>query len=104
MTEFQFLENMAFYQRRFEYLHYSIVRKLNSYIRTNPVHDLAFYRKIDTLSSQICLTYYAIEILKDFNSDKYKNLALITDHYNFPNGVPVTKINPEGTGNFDDQI
>lgn len=93
MTEFQFLENMAFYQRRFERLYFTIIRELNSYIRQNPVHDPAFYRMIERYSSLITLTCAWINLLKAFNSDKYTNIFKITDHYDSPTGVP-DKVRP----------
>jgi hypothetical protein len=95
MTDFQFLENMAFYQRRYEHLHYTIIRKMNDYIRTNPIHDSAYSRKIDTFSCEIWVTSFGISILKDFNSDKYNNLARITDRYKYPPGRPCTDTNPQ---------
>ena len=98
MTKFQFLENMAFYQRRFEQLYFTIIRDMNYYIRQNPVHDRVFYRKIERYSSLITLTADRINVLKSFNSDKYNNLKQITDHYKSLTGVPEANKNPQGSG------
>ena len=102
MTESQFLENMAFYQRRYEHLHYTIIRKMNDYIRTNPIRDSAYYRKIDAFSCEIWVTSFGITILKNFNSDKYNNLARITERYKNLPGRPCADTNPQGSGTIDE--
>ena len=68
MTEFQFIENMAFYQRRFEKLHFKLICEMNYYIRSNPVHNRYWLHKIQLYTDYITLTSEWITILKNFNS------------------------------------
>jgi len=88
MTEFQFLENLEFYQRRFEQLHQKIVRDMSLYIRKNPVYDSTFFKTILNFSANITLTAAWIKLLKDFNSDKYNNILRFSPDFNNSTGVP----------------
>ena len=88
MTEFQFLENLEFYQRRFEKLHQKIVRDMSLYIRKNPVYDSVFFKTILSYSVNITLTAAWIKLLKDFNSDKYNNILRFSPDFNHSTGVP----------------
>jgi|SRR5659263_109796 len=88
MTEFQFLENLEFYQRRFEQLHQKIVRDMSLYIRKNPVYDSTFFKTILNFSANITLTAAWIKLLKDFNSDKYTNILRFSPDFNNSTGVP----------------
>ena len=99
MTEFQFLENLEFYQRRFEKLNHNIVREMSLYIRKNPVYDSTFFNTVLNYSVNITLTAYWIKLLKDFNSDKYTNILRFSPDFNDLNGEPVAKIKPKGIGN-----
>jgi len=99
MTEFQFLENLEFYQRRFEKLHQRIVGDMSLYIRKNHVHDSVFFKTILQFSVNITLTAAWIKLLKDFNSAKYNNILRFSADFNNSTGVPDAKINPTGSGN-----
>jgi len=68
MTEHQFLENLSFYQRRFERLHRAIIKDMKRYLSKNPVCDSTFYKTVANFSSNITLTAHWIKLLKDFNS------------------------------------
>jgi len=98
MTEFQFLENLEFYQRRFEKHHHQFIRDLNFYIRNNRVHVSVFFNTVLNYSLNITLSASWIKLLKDFNSDKYTNILRFSPDFNNLNGVPVAKINPQGSG------
>jgi len=98
MTEFQFLENLEFYQRRFEKHHHKFILDLNLYIRNNRVHDSVFFNTVLNYSLNITLSASWIKLLKDFNSDKYTNILRFSPDFNNLNGVPVAKINPQGSG------
>ena len=99
MTEFQFLENLEFYQRRFEKYHHQFIRDLNLYIRNNRVHDGVFYNTVLNYSLNITLSASWIKLLKNFNSDKYTNILRFSTDFNNSTGVPGAKINPTGSGN-----
>jgi hypothetical protein len=99
MTEFQFLENLEFYQRRFEQLHQRIIRDMSLYIRKNQVHDSVFFKTILQFSVNITLTAAWIKLLKDFNADKYSKVLRFSPEFNRINGVPGANINPSGNGN-----
>ena len=99
MTEFQFLENLEFYQRRFEKLHHRIIRDMSLYIRNNPVYDSTFFNTVLKYCVNITLTASWIKLLKNFNSDKYTNILRFSPDFNNLNGVPGAKINPTGSGN-----
>ena len=88
MTEFQFLENLEFYQRRFEKLHHRIIRDMSLYIRSNPVYDSTFFNTVLKYSLNITVTASWIKLLKDFNSDKYTNILRFSPNFNNLNGVP----------------
>ena len=98
MTEFQFLENLEFYQRRFENHHHKFIRDLNLYIRNNRVHDSVFFNTVLNYSLNITLTASWIKLLKYFNSDKYTNILRFSPDFNNSIGVPGAKINPTGSG------
>src|SRR5665647_3019883 len=98
MTEFQFLENLEFYQRRFEKHYHRFISDLNLYIRINRVHDSVFFNNVLNYSLNITLTASWIKLLKDFNSDKYNNILRFSPDFNNFNGVPGAKINPTGSG------
>lgn len=97
MTEFQFLENLEFYQRRFEKLHQKIVRDMSLYIRKNPVYDSTFFKTIQNYSVNITLTAAWIKLLKDFNADKYTNIIHFSPDFNPSNDVPVVNKNPRSS-------
>ena len=99
MTEFQFLENLEFYQRRFEKLHHKIIRDMNLYIRKNPVYDSTFFNTVLKYSLNITLTASWIKLLKDFNSDKYTNILRFSPDFNNLNGVPDANISLQGSSN-----
>ena len=101
MTEFQFLENLEFYQRRFEKHHHRFIRDLNLYIRMNRIHDSVFYNTVLNYSVNITLTASWIKLLNDFNSDKYTNILRFSTDFNNLNGVPGAKINPTGSGKIE---
>ncbi|HZK92633.1 MAG TPA: hypothetical protein VFC67_00395 [Prolixibacteraceae bacterium] len=101
MTEFQFLENLEFYQRRFEKHHHKFIRDLNFYIRMNRVHDRVFFNTVLNYSLNITLTASWIKLLKDFNSDKYTHILRFSTEFNNLNGVPGAKINPTGSGKIE---
>jgi len=82
MTEFQFLDNMSFYQRRFERLHFTIIRDMKRYVAQNPIHDSVFIKKIEGFSYDIALTGQWIKLLKDFNADKYNNMNRLSIEFN----------------------
>ena len=56
MTENQFLEEMSFYQRRFERLHRAIIKDMKQYINKNPAYDSTFYKTVENISANITLT------------------------------------------------
>ena len=98
MTEFQFLENLEFFQRRFETLHFKIVRDMNLYILKNHVYDSKFFNTVENFSVNITLTASWIKLLKDFNSDKYTNILRFSPDFNNSNGEHNNNINPVGCG------
>ncbi|MEI7526813.1 MAG: hypothetical protein WCJ95_20860 [Mariniphaga sp.] len=69
MTEFQFIENMAFYQRRFEKLHFKLICEMSFYIRGNPVHNSQWVHRMESYSNLITLTAQWVALLQQFNSD-----------------------------------
>ena len=69
MTEFQFIENMAFFQRRFEKLHFRLIYEMNDYIRSNPAHNSLWLKRMEFYSNYITLTAQWNLVLKNFNSD-----------------------------------
>ena len=98
MTENQFLEDMSFYQRRFERLHRAIIKDMKQYINKNPAYDSAFYKTIESFSANITITGEWVKLLRDFNSNKYNNMLRLPNEFNTNNGVPDAKINPTGSG------
>ncbi len=85
MDEFQFLENMDFYQKRFENLQYNLIRDMNRYIAQHPVHNSVYMNRIKHYSCNITITSLWIELLKDFNSDKFNNIFKISNSLNIYN-------------------
>ena len=98
MTENQFLEEISFYQRRFERLHRAIIKDMKQYIHKNPAYDSTFYKTVESLSANITLTGEWVNLLSSYNSNKYKNFLQFPNESNFNNGVPDAKINPTGSG------
>jgi len=94
MTEFQFLENLEFFQRRFETLHFKIVKDMNHYILNNHVYDSTFFNTVGNFSANITLTASWIKLLKDFNSDKYTNILRFSPDFNNSNNEIDTNIKP----------
>ena len=88
MTEFQFIADTAYYQRRFEKLHLKLIYDMNSYIRSNPVHNSVWLNRIQFYSDYITLTYQWVNVLKKFNSDL--------------TGVPVVKTGARRSGTYPD--
>ena len=101
MTENQFLEEMSFYQRRFERLHRAIIKDMKLYIHKNPAYDSTFYKTVESFSANITLTGEWVRLLRSYNSNKYTPLLRLTNNYN---GVPEAKINPKGIGKTDVKI
>ena len=95
MTEHQFLDSMSHSQRRFEYLRISLIRKMNDYTFTTKVRDSTYYKTIDNYAMNIALVAQTIWILNNFNSDRYNNLAKITDRYENIKRFPVGRRTPK---------
>ena len=91
MTEFQFIENTRFYQRRFENLHFKLIRELSRYLRTNPIHNSCWVHQIEFYSMYITLTSEWISVLKNFNN----SLTGEPDKVRLPTDAD---INPQGSG------
>jgi hypothetical protein len=98
MTENQFLEEMSFYQRRFERLHRAIIKNMKQYINKNPAYDSTFYKTIEGFSSDITITGEWVKLLRSYNSNKYKLFLRFPTELHINNGVPAAKINPKGIG------
>ena len=101
MTENQFLEEMSFYQRRFERLHRAIIKDMKQYINKNPAYDSMFYKTVEGFSANITITGVWVKLLRSYNSNKYTPLLRFTNNYN---GVPDAKINQQGSCKTDVQI
>ena len=95
MTEHQFLDSMSHSQRRFESLRIGLIRKMNDYTFTTKVRDSAYYKTIDNYAMNISLVAEMIWMLNNFNSDKYNNLAKITDRYENIKRFPVARRTPK---------
>ena len=102
MTENQFLEEMSFYQRRFERLHRAIIKDMKQYINKNPAYDGTFYKTVENFSANITITGEWVKLLRSYNSKKYTPILRFTNNYN---GVPdkvrlLTEANknPQGSG------
>jgi len=105
MTENQFLEEMSFYQRRFERLHRAIIQDMKVFINKNPAYDSSFYKTIEGFSADITITGEWAMLLRRFNSNKNKHFLRFLNEFNINNGVPdkvrpltEAKINPPGSG------
>ena len=98
MTENQFLEELSFYQRRFERLHRAIIKDMKQYIHKNPAYDSTFYKTVESFSANITITGEWVELLRVFNSNKYNNMLRLPNEFNTNNGVPEATINPTGSG------
>jgi len=105
MTENQFLEEMSFYQRRFERLHRAIIKDMKQYIDKNQAYDSTFYKTIESFSANITITGEWVKLLRSYNSNKYARMLRFPNEFNTNNGVPDkvrlltdAKINPKGIG------
>jgi len=98
MTENQFLEDISFYQRRFERLHRAIIKEMKQYISKNPAYDSAFYKTIEGFSSDITITGEWVKLLRSYNSNKNKHFLRFPTEFNINNGVPEANKNPQGSG------
>ena len=97
MTENQFLEEMSFYQRRFERLHRAIIKDMKQYINKYPAYDSAFYNTIEGLSADITITGEWVKLLRSYNSNKNKYFLRFPNEFNINNGVPEATINQQGS-------
>ena len=93
MTENQFLEDLSFYQRRFERLHRAIIKDMKQYIHKNPAYDSTFYKTVEGFSASITITGEWVKLLRRYNSNKYTPILQFTNNYN---GVPEANKNPQG--------
>ena len=88
MTENQFLEDLSFYQRKFERLHRAIIKDMKQYIHKNPAYDSTFYKTVEGFSASITITGEWVKLLRSFNSNKYGYFLRFSNEYNTYNGVP----------------
>jgi len=93
MTENQFLEELSFYQRRFERLHRAIIKNMKQYINKNPAYDSTFYKTVENFSANITITGEWVKLLRRFNLSKYKYFLRFSNEFNTNNGAPDAKIN-----------
>ena len=105
MTENQFLEEMSFYQRRFERQHRAIIKNMKLYITKNQAYDSTFYNTVEGFSASITITGEWVKLLRRFNLNKYDHFLRLSNEFNTNNGVPDkvrphtdAKINPTGIG------
>jgi len=98
MTENQFLEDISFYQRRFERLHRAIIKEMKQYISKNQAYESTFYKTVESFSANITLTGEWVKLLRSYNSNKCANRLRFSNEFNNNNGVPDAKINPTGSG------
>jgi len=105
MTENQFLEEMSFYQRRFERLHRAIIKDMKQFIHKHPAYDSSFYKTVEGFSANITITGEWVKLLRSFNSNKYAHILRFSNEFVTNNGVPDkvrpltdAKINPPGSG------
>ena len=101
MTENQVLEDMSFYQRRFERLHRAIIKDMKKYINKNPAYDSTFYKTVESYSANITITGEWVKLLRSYNSNKYNNMLRLPNEFNTNNGEPEAKINPPGSDKID---
>ena len=100
MTENQFLEEMSFYQRRFERLHRSIIKDMKQYIYKNPAYDSSFYKTVENFSANITLTGEWVRLLRSSNSNKCANILRFSNEFITNNGVPdIVRILTEANNN-----
>ena len=104
MTENQFLEEISFYQCRFERLHRAIIKDMKQYIHKNPAYDSTFYKTVEGFSANITITGEWIKLLRSYNSNKCKHFFQFPKEFNINNGVPEAKINQQGSCKTDVQI
>jgi hypothetical protein len=97
MTENQFLDDMSFYQRRFERLHRAIIKDMKQYINKNTAYDSTFYKTVESFSANITITGEWVKLLRSFNSNKYNNMLRLPNEFTTNNGVPDAKINQQGS-------
>jgi len=98
MTENQFLEEMSFYQWRFERLHRAIIKDMKQYVSKNPAYDSTFYKTIESFSANITITGEWVKLLRGYNSNKYANRLRFHNEFKTNNGVPEANKNPQGSG------
>ena len=104
MTENQFLEDISFYQRRFERLHRAIIKDMKQYITKNPAYDSTFYKTVESFSASITITGEWVKLLRSINSNKYARILRIPNEFNSNHGVPEAKINQQGSCKSDVKI
>jgi len=104
MTENQFLEDISFYQRRFERLHRAIIKEMKQYISKNPAYDSAFYKTVESISASITITGEWAMLLRRYNANKCKHFLRFPNEFNTNNGVPEAKINQQGSCKSNVQI
>ncbi len=97
MTENQFLEELSFYQRRFERLHRAIIKDMKQYIHKNPAYDSTFYKTVEGYSANITITGEWVKLLRSYSSNKYKNFLRFPNEFIGNNGVPEATINQQGS-------
>ena len=98
MTENQFLEDVSFYQRRFEKLHRAIIKDMKQFIHKHPAYDSSFYKTVESLSANITITGEWVKLLRSINSNKYARILRIPNEFNGNHGAPEANKNPQGSG------
>ena len=98
MTENQFLEEMSFYQRRFERLHRAIIKDMKQFCQMHPAYDSTFYKTVESFSANITLTGEWVRLLRSYNSNKCANILRFSNEFITNNGVPEANKNPQGSG------
>ena len=98
MTEYQFLEELSFSQRRFERLHRAIIKDMKQYINKNLAYNSSFYKTVESFSANITITSEWVKLLRSFNSKKYAHFLRFTHEFNTNNGVPEANKNPQDNG------
>ncbi len=103
MTENQFLEDVSFYQRRFEKLHRAIIKDMKLYIHKNPAYDSTFYKTVESFSANITLTGEWVRLLRSYNSNKCVNILRFSNDFITNNGVPDATTRPQGGGKMNEK-
>ena len=111
MTENQFLEEISFYQRRFERLHRAIIKDMKQHITKNTAYDSTFYKTVESYSANITITGEWVKLLRSYNSNKYAHFLRFPNEFNINIGVPEkvrlltdAKKNQQGSCKTDVQI